>query len=63
MTKGYRVIFESYDYSNPSQSLTSTIVSEGSINKPTSLMDFSMGIDKQIELIKSAWFKTTEHFV
>lgn len=53
MTKGYRVIFESYDHSNPSQSLTTTIVSEGSINKPTSLMDLSMGIDKQIELIKS----------
>ncbi len=53
MTKGYRVIFESYDHSNPSATLTTTIVSEGCIEKPTSLMDFSMGIDKQIDLIKS----------
>ena len=53
MTKGYRVIFESYDESNPTISLTKTIISEGTIEKPTSLMDLSMGMDKQINLIKA----------
>jgi hypothetical protein len=53
MSKGYRVIFESYDDSNPTLPLTKTMVSEGVLEKPTSLMDFSMGIDKQIDLIKA----------
>jgi hypothetical protein len=53
MTKCYRVIFESYDHSNPAVSLTKTTVSEGVIEKPTSLMDLSMGLDNQINLIKA----------
>lgn len=53
MTKGYRVIFESYDESNPAISLTNTIISEGTLEKPTSLMNLSMGMDKQIDLIKA----------
>lgn len=54
MTKCYRVIFESYDQSNPDVSLGKTTISEGIIEKPTSLLDLSMGLDNQIKLIKEA---------
>lgn len=53
MAKGYRVIFESYDLDNPAFALSKTTICEGLINKPTSLMDLSMGLDKQIDLIKA----------
>jgi hypothetical protein len=53
MAKGYRITFESYDLENPSFALNKTTVCEGLIDKPTSLMDLSMGLDKQIDLIKA----------
>jgi hypothetical protein len=52
MTTCYRVIFETYDQSNPAVSLTKTTIGKGIIEKPTSLLDLSMGLDNQIKLIK-----------
>ena len=53
MAQGYRVIFESYDLDNPAFALNKTTVCEGLIDKPTSLIGLSMGLDKQIDLIKA----------
>jgi hypothetical protein len=53
MTKGYRIIVESYNTNNPALTLNKTIVSENVIEKPTSLANLSMGLSKQIEVISS----------
>jgi hypothetical protein len=52
MGQCYRVVFESYDPKDPSSPLRKTIVSEGTLHEPTSVFDFSMGLDQQIDLIK-----------
>ena len=54
MKNSYRVIFEAYDKENPETSINRTVLIEDSIEKPTSILDFSMGLDKQIALIKAA---------
>lgn len=54
MQNSYRVIFESYDKTNPEPSTKRTVLMEDSIEKPTSILDFSMGLEKQIALIKAA---------
>ena len=54
MTKSYRIVFESYDKKAPRKTLVRTNLVEGEIEKATSLLDFSMGHTKQIELIKKS---------
>lgn len=54
MQNSYRVIFESFDKKNPETSTKRTVLIEDAILKPTSILDFSMGMDKQITLIKAA---------
>ena len=53
MTKCYRVLFESFDKNNPDEVLSRSTVLEGSIEKPTNCLNFSMGLKNQIELIKT----------
>ena len=53
MTKGYRVLFESFDKNNPGEVLSRSTVLEGTIEKPTNCLNFSMGLKNQIELIKT----------
>ena len=53
MAKGYRVTYETYDLANPTVNLSKTTVDEGKIEEPTSLMNLTMGIDKQINVIKA----------
>ncbi|MDQ5884165.1 MAG: hypothetical protein QG556_504 [Pseudomonadota bacterium] len=48
------MIFESYDKTNPEESTKRTVLIEYSIEKPTSILDFSMGLDKQIALLTAA---------
>jgi len=52
MTKFYRVLFESFDKNNPGEVLSRSTVLEGTIEKPTNCLNFSMGLKNQIELIK-----------
>lgn len=54
MPKSYRIVFESYDKKAPKKTLVRTNLVEGAIEKSTSLLDFSMGHTKQIELIKKS---------
>ena len=53
MTKCYRVLFESFDKNNPGEVLSRSTVLEGTIEKPTNCLNFSMGLKNQIELIKT----------
>ena len=53
MTKCYRVLFESFDKGNPDEVLSRSTVLEGTIEKPTNCLNFSMGLKNQIELIKT----------
>ena len=54
MPKSYRIVFERYDKKEPKKTLLRTNLVEGEIEKATSLLDFSMGHTKQIELIKKS---------
>ena len=53
MEKSYRVIVECYDKNSPETVLSQCSALEGSINKPTNCMDFTMGIEKQISLLQN----------
>ena len=53
MQKAYRVVFEYYDQNQPDTVLSKQTVFEDIINKPTNCLDFTIGFDKQIELIRS----------
>ena len=44
MTKCYRVLFESFDKNNPDEVLSRSTVLEGTIEKPTNCLNFSMGL-------------------
>lgn len=54
MNKRYRIIFESYENNKPEITLSRTTLLDDGMEKPTSLLDLSMGIDKQISLIQEA---------
>jgi len=47
------VLFESFDKNNPGEVLSRSTVLEGTIEKPTNCLNFSMGLKNQIELIKT----------
>ena len=53
MEKGYRVTFECYDKQNPTAILSKVTVLEGGIEKPSNCLDFSIGLENQINLIKN----------
>jgi hypothetical protein len=53
MGRRYKVTLECYDQKNPNEVLSKTTVLEGSIEKPTSRLNFSMGLCNQIELIQN----------
>lgn len=52
MAKYYRVIFQTYDDSNPGKPLSEVCVMESDIKSPTNCLDFSMGMKNQIKLIQ-----------
>ena len=52
LTKCYRVLFQTYDKSKPSETLTEESVLESDITSPTNCLDFSIGMSKQLKLIK-----------
>ena len=54
MRKHYRIVFESYENQKPETPISRTILLDDGIEKPTSLLDLSMGLDKQISLIQGA---------
>jgi hypothetical protein len=54
MEKGYRIVFESYEKKKPTKTVSRTMLLDDDIEKPTSLLDLSMGLDKQITLIQGA---------
>lgn len=54
MERGYRIVFESYDKTKPKKTISRTMLLDDGIEKPTSLLDLSMGIDKKISLIQGA---------
>jgi len=49
MGKCYRVTFECYEKENPSEVLSKSTVLDGTIEKPTNRLNFSMGLRNQIE--------------
>jgi len=53
MGKRYKVTFECYDQENPNEVLSKATVLEGTIEKPTNRLNFSMGLCNQIELIQN----------
>lgn len=54
MERGYRIVFESYDKTKPKKTISRTTLLGDGIEKSTSLLDLSMGMDKQIFLIQGA---------
>jgi hypothetical protein len=54
MQKAYRIVFESYEKQNPQKTLTRTTLIEDAIEKPTSLLNLSIGHGKQISLLQGA---------
>jgi len=54
MSKRYRIVFESYENLKPETPLSRTTLLDDGIEKPTSLLDLSTGLDKQISLIQRA---------
>jgi len=54
MNKRYRIVFESYENNKPETPISRTTLLDDGIEKPTSLLDLSMGLDKQISLIQGA---------
>jgi len=54
MTQRYRIIFQTYDDNAPNAILTEEALLEDSLNPPTSCLDFSMGLKKELALIQTA---------
>ena len=50
--KGYRVIFQTYDQSNPKEVINEVCVLESTLEAPTNCLNFSMGMKNQIKLIQ-----------
>lgn len=54
MALSYRIIFETYNTADSSEVSRSHTLCEDLITKPSSLLDLSMGLKKQIELLQKA---------
>ena len=53
MAQRYRIIFQTYDDNAPNAILTEEALLEDALNPPTSCLDFSMGLEKQLALIQA----------
>jgi len=49
-TKNYRIIYESYNQEDPSTTTSRVEILNDELNKPSNCLDFSMGLDKQMEV-------------
>ena len=54
MALSYRIIFETYNTADSSEVSRSHTLCEDLITKPSSLLDLSMGLKKQIELLQKS---------
>ena len=52
--KGYRIIFETYDVIEPTLILNRSTMMEETLIDPINLHDFSIGHEKQIELLQAS---------
>lgn len=53
MTKIYRVTFECFDKENPAEIISKSTVLEGQIERLVNCLTFSIGLEKQVQLIKN----------
>ncbi len=60
MTTKYRIIFETYDVNTPSEAISRAEIVNEELNKPSNCLDFSMGLDNQIALIKGVQDKVLQ---
>ena len=51
MNKCYRVIFQTYDESNPSKVVHEELITDSKITLPTNCLDFTVGIEKQLSVV------------
>ena len=52
MSKCYRVIFQTYDEFTPTEILREESILESTITEPANCLDFTMGIEKQLEAVQ-----------
>ena len=52
MSKCYRVVFQTFEQSNPTKVLNEKQIISAEINLPTNCLDFTMGMDVQLQAIK-----------
>lgn len=51
MSKCYRVIFQTYEDSNPGDIIREDLILDCKITTPTNCLDFTMGIEKQLSMV------------
>ena len=51
MEKCYRIIYQSFDKSEPNKIIKQQTLMKGTLNIPTNCFDISMGVENQIKLI------------
>ena len=51
MSKCYRVIFQTYEDSNPSDVINEELILDSKITLPTNCLDFTMGIKTQLSMV------------
>lgn len=54
MEKRYRIVFESYDATSRENSLSSSVIIDEAISKPTNCLDFSIEHHQQIQIIQTS---------
>ena len=54
MEKCYRIVYQSFDKSDPEKVIEEKTLLEDALTIPTNCIDVSMGLDNQIKLIQSA---------
>ena len=53
MSKCYSVVFQTFEQSNPTKILSEKQIISAEITPPTSCLDFTMGMDAQLQAIKN----------
>lgn len=51
MSKSYRVIFQTYEASNPSHAIQEEVIIDSEITLPTNCLDFTMGMNTQLSMV------------
>ena len=51
MSKGYRIVFETYDLNNPSDVIGKSVLFEEKITVPNNCLDFSLEQEDQIAIL------------